>query len=183
MQAYCFAIFVSLATIIIVLYNILTVTLPNLATAYNYWAVLALDIFGVVFWLSAMGAIAALRNSFFDISFNIFKRSIEKRLVLATDGYLGAMSGAAAVSGFNLCVSSSCHLPSLLTVSSVLFVITLVFTGLALHKARKEGSATAADDSKLESHGMEAVQQPPPPASYGGAPPPANYGAPPPANY
>lgn len=67
-QAFGFAIFTSLATITIVLYNILSTRVTSLQKLYNHWAVLALDIFGVVFWLSTMALHAALRASFKPIS-------------------------------------------------------------------------------------------------------------------
>lgn len=185
-NSYAFTIFLSVVTIIIVLYGVLTSKIPKWSVAYNYWAVLALDIFGVIFWLSAMGALAALRASFiYEVFVNgcghsggigggycYKKREITKRAV-AGDGYLAAMSAAAGMSAINF----------------VLFVVTLVFTGLALHRARKEAATSVpptTDDSKLEaSYGMEAVQTPPPPPAsdynpqqptqYQQPPPPANY--------
>jgi len=176
-----FAIFTSLITLIVVIYGITTSKISKWAVAYNYWAILAFDIWGVIFWLSTMGALAALRSIFVipttvngcghtgDIGGGYcWKRDLSKRNYVAANTYLSVLSCAAAFSAINF----------------VLFIVTLVFTGIALHRARKDGTTTAAtDDSKLESHGMEAVSQPPPPASYGQPtqvqyqqpPPPANY--------
>ncbi|KAH8755193.1 hypothetical protein F5882DRAFT_308096 [Hyaloscypha sp. PMI_1271] len=112
---YGFSIFVSLVTIILVLYDVLTSKISKWAVAYNYWAVLAFDIFGVIFWLATMASVAALRASFIyttyvngcghsgDIGGGYCwkKRDLAKRAI-AGDGYLAAMSAAAGISGLNL---------------------------------------------------------------------------------
>lgn len=157
-----FAIFTSLATIIIVLYGILTNRITAWHSGYNYWAVLALDIFGVVFWLASMGALAATRAAFIfpttisgcghsgDIGGGYcFKRrqleSLNKRdAYVASYGYLNLMSGAAGVSAINF----------------ILFVVTLVMVSVALHRQRKsDAPAVAATNDKEAGHPMEPVQQ------------------------
>jgi hypothetical protein len=106
--------------LIITLYNILTTRVGSLAKLYNHWAVLALDIFGVIFWLSTMGALAALR-AIFVIPTTIngcghtgslgggycykAKRELEKRQgYVATHGYLNTISVSAGFSAINLYV-------------------------------------------------------------------------------
>jgi hypothetical protein len=114
-QAFGFAIFTSLATIILILYNILTTKVTSLRKLYNHWAVLGLDIFAIIFWLSALAALAALRGLFTvptsisgcghsgDIGGGYcYKRGLSKRQVVATHGYLNIMSVAAGFSGLNL---------------------------------------------------------------------------------
>ena len=71
--------------------------------AYNMWAVLALDIVMVIFWLSAMGAMAALRASF-TVPVVIFKRELIKRYYYTWAGstYLAILAAAAGVAAIEL---------------------------------------------------------------------------------
>jgi hypothetical protein len=100
-------------TIIIAVYNITIQAIPSWSVAYNYWAILGLDIFGVICWLSAMAALAATRATF-DIPTTINEcvhtadggvcdRKLLKRAV-AGDGYLAAMSAAAGISALEMFV-------------------------------------------------------------------------------
>lgn len=101
---------------IIVVYAILTNNVSSCAGAYNYWALLALEIFGVIFWLSSMAALAATRAAFvFPTEINgcvnygyggvcYKKRELEKRAV-ATYGYLDMMSAAAGLSAIEMFVT------------------------------------------------------------------------------
>jgi len=186
-NAWGFAIFCSLATYIVVLYGILTERIPSWNTAYNYWAIVALDAFLVVFWLSAMGALAATRALFIypttingcinygsgGICYKKRDLDLAKRdSYVATNGYLSMMSGAAGISALLF----------------VLFVVTLVMSSIALHRHRKASHESAPPtNGKVESHPMSNVHQQQPqytgaPAQYE-QPPPANYQQPPPANY
>jgi hypothetical protein len=106
----------SLATIIIASYAISTQYISSWNVAYNYWAVLALDIFGVVFWLSSMAALAATRSTFvipttIDECVNYGyggicdkKRDLLKREYVATFGYLDMMSGSAGLAALEMFV-------------------------------------------------------------------------------
>ncbi len=49
---------------IIVTYALVSEKAPNCRNAYNIWAVLSLDLFMAILWLSSMGANAALRGEF-----------------------------------------------------------------------------------------------------------------------
>lgn len=83
--------------------------------AYNYWAVLALDIFAIVFWLSSMGCLAATRGAFiYDVTFIdcldygygaiCYKKrdnGLTKRDI-ATVGYLDMMSASAGLAGLEV---------------------------------------------------------------------------------
>jgi hypothetical protein len=67
------------------------------------WAVLALDIVMVVFWLSAMGALASLRAAF-TVPI-VVKRSLVERDYLyawATNSYLAILAAAAGVAAIEL---------------------------------------------------------------------------------
>lgn len=73
--------------------------------AYNKWAVLALEIVMIIFWLAAMGALAALRAAFtvpVDIYYN--KRSLFKRYFYtwASDSYLAILAASAGVAAIVL---------------------------------------------------------------------------------
>jgi hypothetical protein len=102
---------------IIVLYAGLTSNIASCTPAYNYWAILGLEIFGVIFWLSSMGALAATRASFvFPTTINgcyryggeghcYKKRELLQKRAVATYGYLNMMSGAAGLSAIEMFVS------------------------------------------------------------------------------
>jgi hypothetical protein len=106
----------SLATIIIASYSISTQYISGWNVAYNYWAVLALDIFGVIFWLSSMAALAATRSTFIfpttiDECVNYGdggvcdkKRDLIKRGYVATYAYLNMMSGSAGLAAIEMFV-------------------------------------------------------------------------------
>ena len=69
------------------------------------WAVLALDIVMVVFWLSAMGSLAALRAAFtIPVDVTYYKREIVKRYVYtwAGDTYLAILAASAGVAAIEL---------------------------------------------------------------------------------
>jgi hypothetical protein len=68
------------------------------------WAVLALEIVMVLFWLSAMGSLAALRAAFSVYVDVYYKRSIEKRYVYAWAGdtYLAILAATAGVAAIEL---------------------------------------------------------------------------------
>jgi hypothetical protein len=103
---------------VVILYTVLTPSVKSLNAAYNYWAVLGLEIFMIIFWLSSMAALASLRSTFtipvnIDGCFNdgsggvcFRKRALMKRAV-ATKGYLNMMSGAAALSAIIMLVKST----------------------------------------------------------------------------
>ena len=104
---------------IITIYYIVATT--ALTSAYNYWAILGLDIFGVICWLSAMAALAATRATF-DIPTTIDEcvhtadggvcdRKLLKRAV-AGNGYLAAMSAAAGISALEMFVRPVLCAPS-----------------------------------------------------------------------
>lgn len=53
-----------LFSLVIVTYALVSEKAPNCRNAYNIWAVLALDLFMAILWLSSMGANAATRAAF-----------------------------------------------------------------------------------------------------------------------
>ncbi|KAL1895438.1 hypothetical protein Sste5346_005244 [Sporothrix stenoceras] len=61
---YAFAFVCGLFTLIIAIYAIVTEKATGARAAYNYWAVLSLDLLMIIFWLASMGANAALRGTF-----------------------------------------------------------------------------------------------------------------------
>ncbi|KAG9242779.1 hypothetical protein BJ878DRAFT_154057 [Calycina marina] len=149
-NSWCFALFVSLATLIVVGYNLLTTHVAPCRPAYNYWAVLGLDIFMIVFWLSSMGALAATRAAFiYPATINgcyndgyggvCFKRSVLGKRDVASYGYLSMMSASAGISALEM----------------ILFIIVLVVFSIALRKHRAEKSHTApVTNAKLETQSV-----------------------------
>lgn len=101
LKAIAFGIFCAIITLIIVTYDL--VSEKAVQKAYNMWAVLALDALMVIFWLSAMGAMAALRAAFI-VSFTVSKRQLVKRydVVSAGSTYLAILSAAAGVAAIEL---------------------------------------------------------------------------------
>jgi len=127
------AIFTSLMTIIIVLYDELTSRLASCQAAYNYWAVVALEAFSIIFWLSSMAALAATRATF---TIPLVKRQF---IFEASNGYLDMMSAAAGISGLEL----------------ILFIATLIVFAINLKSQRAYASPEAATtNDKTESHPM-----------------------------
>lgn len=111
--AEAFATFTSLVTIIILVYQIVAQRAVN--RVYNMWAFLSLDVVAVLFWLSAAGALGALRAAF-SVPVNITtctygidpitgdcvdfdKRSLSKRYAWAGDVYLDIVVADAAICG------------------------------------------------------------------------------------
>lgn len=101
---------------IIVLYGVLTTRITTLQKAYNYWAIIVLEAIAVVFWLASMGALAATR-AIFTVPTTIngcvnegnggvcYKKrdlNLSKRGYVATNAYLGMMSGAAGLSAIEM---------------------------------------------------------------------------------
>jgi hypothetical protein len=92
--AYGVMIFTTIATFIVAAYNIAT-TLA-LHKLYNHWAVLALDIFLIIFWLISFALLGSVSSSFIIVSYSysyFFKRDLTKR---AEPGYIPWETGAAA---------------------------------------------------------------------------------------
>jgi hypothetical protein len=88
--------------LIIVIYNI--VAARTAKSFYNMWAILSLDIALVIFWLSSMGSLAALRSIFVIPVVVNTKRSLIKRIIYAwaTNTYLAVLSVTAAVAAIEL---------------------------------------------------------------------------------
>lgn len=81
----------------IVIYNIVAARAAH--SFYNMWAILALDCALVVFWLSAMGSLAALRGAF------VYPVGLNKRdytYAIATQTYLNVLSVTAAIAAIEL---------------------------------------------------------------------------------
>ncbi|EPE34584.1 hypothetical protein GLAREA_10278 [Glarea lozoyensis ATCC 20868] len=126
-DALALSLFTAIATLIITIYNI--VSFVAVKAAYNYWAVLGLDIFGLIFWLTSMGLMASWVSGFSDVyNYTCYyycyrKRDILPRTIYAGDGYVAAMKGAAGVAGLEV----------------ALFIASLVITAIFLHKHRAAG--------------------------------------------
>jgi hypothetical protein len=171
----------SIATFIVVLYSVLTYHVEACHAAYNYWAVLALDIFAIIFWLSSMGYLAATRSGYiFPVVYDgiicpyyydsydcaIKKRDIDlmKRDV-ANYPYLNMMSASAGLAGLEMFLSLSLRFPWLARVCSrapanhglstrILFIVTLAIFGVLLHRHRSSGAPNTSSPGKLEAHPM-----------------------------
>ena len=96
-------------TWIIVVYARVTERVPSCRGAYNIWAILALDLFAVILWLSAMAAVAAKRAAFVTIRSSFFRRYY---IVFLNKTGLDVLSAIAGLSAAELCVPLFC-LPSI----------------------------------------------------------------------
>jgi hypothetical protein len=101
-------------TWVVVAYSVVTEKFPGANSSYNIWAVLSLDLLMAIFWLSSMGANAALRASFIysvnveycvndgsAVSSNtcvVSKRGLERRAAVAGSVALAVMSAIAGLS-------------------------------------------------------------------------------------
>lgn len=102
------------------------VSITALPAAYNYWAILGLDIFGIVFWIISMSLLAWEVAAFswyygvgysssssddsncyeaYGYSYCIKKRDIEKRATTDVYTYRNALAAAAGLGGLELYVS------------------------------------------------------------------------------
>ncbi|EHK98579.1 hypothetical protein M7I_5604 [Glarea lozoyensis 74030] len=108
LSSWGWTIFTSLATVFIVVYSVLPERVAALQKIYNPFAVLAANATAVVFWLAAMGALAARRATFKyattiescynDGSGGVCARGLEKRAAyVATWPYLNMMSACAGL--------------------------------------------------------------------------------------
>jgi len=149
--------FTALSTIILTVYiGVSTFVLP---IAYNYWAILGLDAFGVIFWLISFALLASEVSDYSVGSAScdyIYGYCYKKRdLALATRAttnvktYHDSMAAASGLGGLEF----------------VLFVATLVITALWLHRHRQAGghcipNAGTTGGITGEPKGVE-LQQPP----------------------
>jgi len=124
--------FTTLATMIITVYYIVAIT--ALPAAYNYWAILSLDIFAVVFWVisfsllawevAAYGWAVSYSYSYCDAyGYCYKKRDLEARATTNVYTYRNALAAAAGLGGLEF----------------ILFIVTLVITAIYLHRHRKAG--------------------------------------------
>lgn len=115
-----------LFTMIIVTYALVSEKAPNCRNAYNIWAILSLDLFMAILWLSSMGANAALRAAFvFDVNADCWddgsavnaghciveKRNsgLDKRGAVANAAGLAEMSAIAGLSALEMYVALFVH--------------------------------------------------------------------------
>ncbi|CAK7198067.1 hypothetical protein SEUCBS139899_000725 [Sporothrix eucalyptigena] len=121
LSPYAFALVCGLFTIVIAVYALITEKASGCRAAYNYWAVLSLDLLMVIFWLASMGANAALRGTFryttsaecfddgstfnADTCYTSRKRDLlTKRAAVAGKGALAEMSAIAGLSALQMLI-------------------------------------------------------------------------------
>ncbi|KIW01995.1 uncharacterized protein PV09_06505 [Verruconis gallopava] len=165
-SATAFGIFCGILTLIIVTYDLVAEKAAK--AAYNMWAVLALDILMVIFWLSAMGSMAALRAAFtVPVTITTYKRVITKRYYYAWAGntYLAILAGAAGVSAIEL----------------ILFIISLIMFGARLHRHRTSSRGTTNNGLGASNVSPEKIEMQPGAQQYQAPPQQAPSPAPTPA--
>ncbi|KAN0102777.1 hypothetical protein V8E51_011090 [Hyaloscypha variabilis] len=128
--------FTALATMIITVYIIVAETAAPII--YNYWAILGLDIFAIVFWIISFSLLASEVAAYQIVTYTecsysyagvcYYKRSralehLAKRDTTNVYTYRNAMAAASGLGGLEF----------------ILFVVTLVMTGIWLHRHRLGG--------------------------------------------
>ncbi|KAH7321534.1 hypothetical protein BKA65DRAFT_408846 [Rhexocercosporidium sp. MPI-PUGE-AT-0058] len=123
----------AIATLIIAVYNIVTITIRP--AFYNYWAVLGLDAFALIFWLISFSLLASEAAAwsiithysdncaYSTIAYCYKKRALIQKLSNDYHTYRNAMAAGAGLGGSEF----------------VLFVFTLAFSALAVLKHRSTG--------------------------------------------
>jgi hypothetical protein len=127
--------FSAIASIIITLYVIIsTLALP---IAYNYWAILGLDIFAIVFWLISFALLGSEIASFdayvYDYTCD-YLYCYEKRDLVGME--LGKRATTSAYTYYNAMVTASV----LGGLEFILFIVTLVTFGIFMHRHRASGA-------------------------------------------
>ncbi|KAL0935675.1 uncharacterized protein CTRU02_210267 [Colletotrichum truncatum] len=143
----------SLFTWIIVLYALLTEKIVNFRKAYQLYAVLALDLFMCILWLSTMGATAARRATFVvpvtascssdGSAVNSGRCTVFKRYIVMGKGALAMLAAIAGLSALQL----------------ILFIVTFVWTLVVFLKWRKTGAPAASAAASSGEIQLESKQQ------------------------
>ncbi|KAH8682277.1 hypothetical protein BX600DRAFT_505882 [Xylariales sp. PMI_506] len=148
----CLMLFTAIATFICCIYYI--VAEFGAPAAYNYWAVLSLDIFLVIFWLISFALLASQIAPYMSgYTYYYFGEYYTVTLDAAEQRYADCLAAASGIGGLEF----------------LLFLISLAVHSVMLHRHRKAGlhcmpagSAAAAaavtTESKLEA--QPQVQQP-----------------------
>jgi len=125
--------FTAIATMIIAVYIIVASTAAPII--YNYWAILGLDIFAIVFWLISFSLLASEVAAYQIVNYSsndciysyagvcYYKRSLAARSTTNVYTYRNAMAAASGLGGLEF----------------IFFVVTLVMTSVWLHRHRQAG--------------------------------------------
>ncbi|KAK1597459.1 uncharacterized protein LY79DRAFT_508051 [Colletotrichum navitas] len=117
----CFMIFVSLSTMVVTVW--LIVAEFSSPKAYNYWAVLALDIFLLFFWLCSFALLATQVGYLFGSSYSYYGRYYNSDIPDVGVIFSACMAAAAGIGGLEF----------------ALFITSLSIHGVMLHRHRKAG--------------------------------------------
>ncbi|KAK2022923.1 hypothetical protein LX32DRAFT_173883 [Colletotrichum zoysiae] len=117
----CLMIFVSLSTMVVTVW--LIVAEFSSPRAYNYWAVLALDIFLLFFWLCSFALLAAQAGYLFGSSYYYYGRYYSSGISDVGVIFSACMAAAAGIGGLEF----------------ALFITSLSIHGAMLHRHRKAG--------------------------------------------
>ncbi|KAK2048123.1 hypothetical protein LZ31DRAFT_591732 [Colletotrichum somersetense] len=117
----CLMIFVSLSTMVVTVW--LIVAEFSSPKAYNYWAVLALDIFLLFFWLCSFALLATQTGYLFGSSYYYYGRYDSSSISDVGVIFSACMAAAAGIGGLEF----------------ALFVTSLSVHGVMLHRHRKAG--------------------------------------------
>ncbi|KAI1496380.1 hypothetical protein F5X99DRAFT_74065 [Biscogniauxia marginata] len=119
--------FTAVATLITSIYCLVAHYGPP--KAFNYWAILGLDIFLVIFWLVSFGILAAQVASFF-VLYDDYNDYNDYYNYYGYDGY------DSAVITYVACLAAAAGLGG---VQFILYIVSLSIHGVMLHRHRKAG--------------------------------------------
>ncbi|CAJ2500724.1 Uu.00g035770.m01.CDS01 [Anthostomella pinea] len=148
--------FTAIATIIASVYCLVSHYGPS--RFFNYWAILGLDVFLVIFWLISFAILAAQvaagffysTSDYYDDYYGYYKRSADTD----TTTYAACMAAAAGLGG----------------VEFILYVVSLVIHSIMLYRHRKAGLKCVPGKAASATAGGEKIQmQPQQPQGYAAA--------------
>lgn len=121
-------VFTAIATLIITVYSIVAKFGP--AVVYNYWAILALDIFGIIFWIASFALLASQTASFIAIG--------DTECVYDYYGYTSCTSYE--LGGEDLIIAGClCAAAGMGGIEFILFIVSLSMHSVMMHRHRSAG--------------------------------------------
>ncbi|KUJ20106.1 uncharacterized protein LY89DRAFT_549354, partial [Mollisia scopiformis] len=126
--------FTAIATVIITIYIIVAETCAPVI--YNYWAILGLDIFAIIFWVVSFSYLASEVAEYQIVTYDdtcaytYYGYCVKKR------GFTLSKRDTTDVYTYRNSMAAACGLGGL---EFILFVKTLIWTSIYLHKHRKAG--------------------------------------------
>ncbi|KAI9667212.1 MAG: hypothetical protein M1821_000025 [Bathelium mastoideum] len=131
-DALCLAIFTASVGLPVLIWELVAMT--GAPRAYNYWAVLAFEIFLVIFWLVSFASVAALTGAIADATTYTTTFDYMKKMLMKRDFYFYSDIYVSYTYFILLAVNAA-----LGAVNWVMYVVTTVLTSIYVHRHRQAG--------------------------------------------